>query len=387
VRIRARDYRSGQPIDLDCQQGRIHSLEPAGTEPADIEAGWVAPALFDLQINGCHGISFNSSQITVEDAGCVVHTCRAHGILGFFPTLITNSFEALRHGCETLVKACEISPVVARTVLGIHLEGPYISSENGPRGAHPLEHVRPPDWEEFRRLQDAARGMIGLLTLAPEREGALPFIERATAAGVVIALGHTGASPALIRDAIRAGARLSTHLGNGSHPLLPRHENYFWEQLAADNLWASVIADGRHLPSALLRCILRVKSPRRTILTCDASSLAGLPPGRYAEWGQELDVMPDGSVVLAGTEFLAGAGVFTDSCVRHALQMLDLSLAEVLDMAGANPRRLLGLPEHLLEPGGPADLLLFEHEPTVPFQLSAVIAAGEIENLGHQRGA
>ena len=165
---------------------------------------------------------------------------------------------------------------------------------------------------------------------------------RSRRAGVVVAIGHTAATPARIREAVRAGARLSTHLGNGSHAVLPRHENYLWEQLADDGLWASVIADGHHLPPAILRSILRVKTPARVVLTCDASSLAGLPPGRYAMWGQELEILPTGRVVVPGTPFLAGSGVFLDACVRHLLGLGEVSLADALDMAGARPRRTAG---------------------------------------------
>ena len=203
--------------------------------------------------------------------------------------------------------------------------------EDGPRGAHPQRHVRPPDWDEFRRLQDAAGGRIRLVTLAPEHDGALPFIERLTAAGVVVALGHTAASGERIRDAVRAGARLSTHLGNGSHAVLPRHDNYIWEQLADDGLWASLICDGHHLPPSVVRCIVRVKTPARTILTCDASSLAGLPPGRYREWDQDFEVLPAGKVVVPGTSYLAGSWAFTDLCVGN-----------VIRFAGVEPGRRRG---------------------------------------------
>src|SRR5207237_3456086 len=198
---------------------------------------------------------------------------------------------------------------------------PYISPEDGPRGAHPQEHVRPANWEEFRRFQDdAAHGMIKMLTLAPETPGALPFIEKVAATGVVVAIGHTAASPACIRDAIHAGAKISTHLGNGSHAMLPRHENYLWEQLAADGLWASMIADGHHLPDSVMRCILRVKTPARMILTCDASPLAGSPPGKYRQWEYDFEVLPVGKVVVAGTQFLGGSWAFTDLCVRNMLK-------------------------------------------------------------------
>src|SRR5439155_7747588 len=128
-------------------------------------------------------------------------------------------------------------------------------------------------------------------------------------------LGHTAADGPRLRDAIRAGAQLSTHLGNGAHAVLPRHPNYIWEQLAADELWASLICDGHHLPPAVVRCLLRVKTPARAVLTCDAGSLAGLPPGRYREWGQEFEVRPGGPIVVPGTSYLAGSWAFTDGCI------------------------------------------------------------------------
>jgi N-acetylglucosamine-6-phosphate deacetylase len=226
-------------------------------------------------------------------------------------------------------------------------------------------------------LQEAAQGAIRLVTLAPEWDDALRFIERLVASGVVVALGHTAASAARIRDAIAAGARLSTHLGNGSHALLPRHDNYLWEQLAADELWASVICDGHHLPPALVRCMLRVKTPARVILTCDASALAGLAPGRYREWDQELEILPSGKIVVPGTSYLAGSGAFTDTCVGNAIRFADVSLAEAVDMASARPRQLLGLPAQRLQPGDAADLVLFEWEPGGDFRVTKTVVNGQ----------
>ena len=256
--------------------------------------------------------------------------------------------------------ACDADHALSAAIPCFHLEGPYISPVDGPRGAHPSQHVRPPDWDEFCRLQDAAQGRIRLATLAPEWEGAISFIERAAKSGVVVAIGHTAAGGEQIRDAIAAGARLSTHLGNGAHALLPRHSNYIWEQLAADELLASIICDGHHLPPAVVRCLVRVKSPARTILTCDASSLAGLPPGRYCEWEQELEVRPEGKIVVPGTDYLAGSWSFTDHCVGKVIQFAGVTLRDAVDMASARPRELLGLPPQLIEPGHPAHLVLFD---------------------------
>ena len=192
-------------------------------------------------------------------------TCREHGIGQFLPTLITSSFDATRHGFVTLERARATDPRLSRWIPGYHLEGPYLSGEDGPRGAHPKEYIRDPDWDEFRRWQDAAGGRIRMVTIAPERAGAISFIEKLAASGVVVAIGHTAATGEQIRDAVRAGARTSTHLGNGSHTLLPRHDNYIWEQLANDDLWASIITDGHHLPPAVVKCIVRAKGVARTL--------------------------------------------------------------------------------------------------------------------------
>ena len=313
MHLRARHYATGQAIDVACEGGRIAAITPATGASSD--SGWIAPALFDLQINGCDGHSFNSERLTADSVRHVVEVCRKHGIGALCPTLVTNSFEALAHGMATLRQACEGDAGIAAAVLAIHLEGPYISSEDGPRGAHPRQHVRPPDWDEFRRLQDASGGRIRLHTLAAEHTGAIELIERLVASGVVVALGHTAASPVRIREAIAAGAKLSTHLGNGSHAMLPRHENYIWEQLAADELWASLIADGHHLPASVVRCIVRVKTPVRTVLS--AMQQPGLAP-KPIRMGPGLEIQPSGKVCAAGTSYLAAPPLRTCASARDS---------------------------------------------------------------------
>ena len=375
--LRAHHYATGELIDVTVANGTIASVNPSTSEPADFEAQWIAPGLFDLQINGCEGRGFNSEKLTLEDIQYVVATCKRHGITGLCPTLVTGSFAAISHGVTTLRQACEQDRQLARAIGGIHVEGPYIAAEDGPRGAHPRQHVRPPDWDEFRRWQDASDGRIRLLTLAPELPGAIAFIEKLTAAGVIVALGHTAAKREEIHAAIAAGARLSTHLGNGSHALLPRHDNYLWEQLAADELLASIICDGHHLPPSLIKCFIRMKTAARLILTCDASTLAGLPPGRYHEWGQDFDVLPEGKIVVAGTKYLAGSWSFTDRCLSMLLKFTEVSLEQAVDMAGAHPRALLELPTQSLTAGCAADLVLFDWQRGGEFQVRKTVVAGE----------
>jgi len=358
--VRALRYDTGEPVAVVVAGGRIVSVSgiPEVQHPPLMDL-WLAPAFFDVQINGALGRSFGWPNVSPEDIAEIVSVCRRHGISGLFPTLITDSEEHLASALRRLARVLEEDQTLARACPGIHLEGPYISPLDGPRGAHPRQHVRNPDWDEFRRLQEAAEGRIRLVTLAPELDGAVAFIEKLTASGVVAAIGHTAANGSQIREAVVAGARLSTHLGNGCAATLHRHDNPIWEQAAEDRLWASLISDGHHLPAAVLRCLLRCKTPLRTVITCDASPLAGLPPGRHRVWEQDLEIVPEGKIVVAGTPYLAGSWVFTDHCVRMAMSLGGATLAEAVDMAAIRPRQLFGLPVHVLQPGAPADLILF----------------------------
>ncbi|VTR97637.1 N-acetylglucosamine-6-phosphate deacetylase [Tuwongella immobilis] len=374
--LAAHDYRTGAPIRIETANGRITAIHAGSPQAGDHVAQWVSPAWFDLQINGALGISFNAHDLTIEQVHRVIHHCRSHGIGALLPTLVTTSEAAFAHGYRILTQAMDQDTELAQRIAGFHQEGPFLSSEDGPRGAHPRDQVRPPDWDEFCRLQDAARGRIRLLTLAPEQPGAIPLIERVVASGVVVAIGHTAATPAQIRDAVAAGATLSTHLGNGSHAMLPRHDNYLWEQLGTDALHASIIPDGFHLPETLVRIFTRVKTPQRLIITCDASSLAGLPAGRYSMWGNEFEIAETGRIGVPGTPFLAGSGVFTDQCIGTMLRMTGISLAEAISMASDQPRRLLGLPIPELAVGHPADLVGFNWEPGGP--LSVTVPPGRI---------
>jgi N-acetylglucosamine-6-phosphate deacetylase len=250
-------------------------------------------------------------------------------------------------------------------VLGIHLEGPYISPVDGPRGAHSLADVRSPDWEEFLALQEAAEGRIRIVTLAPELPDAIPFIEKLAAEGVVVALGHTGADSGEIAAAVAAGARLSTHLGNGAHALLPRHPNYLWDQLACDELWASIIPDGHHLPAAVVKTIVRTKGVGRILLVSDAVHLAGLVPGEYNFLGHPVELTDKGRVQLRGTPYLAGSALHLVEGLGKVIAFAGVSLEEAVQMATQNPRRLLGIRAegHGLLPGSPADLLLLSGDP------------------------
>jgi N-acetylglucosamine-6-phosphate deacetylase len=284
MQLIARRYDNGEFVQIELAAGRIQRVAAAAA-PAGGNCPWVAPGFVDVQVNGYDGQEFSSQALKPEQVAAIVRRHYAFGVTGICPTLTTNSIAALSHGLAAIAAACRQGAEIARRVVGIHLEGPYMSTEDGPRGAHPREHCKRPNWDEFCRLQEAAEGRIVILTMSVEFEESAEFISRATASGVAVSIGHTAAGGDQIRAAVDAGAKLSTHLGNGAHRTLRRHPNYLWDQMAEDRLMASIIADGHHLPAEVLKTIVRAKTPQRTILVSDESGLAGLPPGRYPSSG------------------------------------------------------------------------------------------------------
>lgn len=358
----ARRYDDGQPVRVILAQGRIAELRRVDLPPAGLP--YVAPGFVDIQVNGYGGQEFSALELTPEKVADIVLRHDAFGVARLCPTLTTQSEAVLTHGLECIAAACQRWPEVARRVAGIHLEGPFIAAEDGPRGAHPAEHCRAPDWPLFQRLQRAAGGRIVLLTLSPEYDESPQFIRRATSQGVVVAIGHTGASGEQIRAAVDAGAQLSTHLGNGAHRMLRRHPNYLWDQLAEDRLMASLIVDGQHLPPEVVRVFIRAKTPQRCILVSDLSGLAGLPPGRYTGSGCQLEILPDGRLVIAGQDqLLAGASFPIGTGIANAVRFAGIDLATAVDMATLHPARLLGMRPPRLRPGAEADLVVFHWHP------------------------
>ncbi len=358
----ARRFDTGLPFRYQIGDGKIVAAEACAVlDPSTSHCPWIAPGLIDIQVNGYGGQEFCAGDLTPETVAKLVDAMSPFGVAQFLPTVTTAGFDVLRHSLATIRRSCEESAELARRVPGIHLEGPYISPDDGPRGAHPREHCRPPDWDEFQRLQDAAGGRIRLVTLSAEYQQSPAFIAHAVASGVVIAIGHTGAEAAQIVAATDAGARLSTHLGNGAHPLLPRHPNYIWAQLAEDRLMASLIADGHHLPPEVVKTFVRAKFPQRCILVSDLSGLAGLPPGRHRGNLCEVEILPEGRIVVAGQRrILAGAGLPITAGVVNVMQFAGLDLEQAIAMATRNPARLLGLVCGNLLRGDEANLLLFD---------------------------
>lgn len=293
------------------------------------------PGFFDLQVNGFAGVDFNEP-CTPEQLQHAIDAQRATGVTQFLPTLITSS---LAHFASC---AQAIADFTHPAIAGIHLEGPYISPADGPRGAHPKAHVGAASIDDFKCRQEAADGKIVLVTLAPEVPSAITLIEYLVAQKINVAIGHTAATPEQIQAAIQAGATLSTHLGNGCANLLPRHPNFIWEQLAADELFASFIVDGHHLPTTTVKAMMRAKTLNRTMLVTDAIAAAGCTPGLFALGGVTVELSADGRVAEPGKPWLAGSSLTMDRAVANTVKFTGLPLADVLPMASLRPATYLG---------------------------------------------
>lgn len=353
-----RDIATGRGVEI-----RFRETIEAVTPSVESTEWWIAPGLIDLQVNGFAGVDYNCPETPPEEIARSLEALFSTGVTRFYPTVITGSPERMAAALRNLTR-CRGALTNGEAMDGFHVEGPHIAAEDGPRGAHPRAWVRPPDLDEFHRWQEAAEGRIRVVTLSPEWPGAFDYIESIVAEGVVAAIGHTAAAAAQIADAVRAGATVSTHLGNGAHAVLPRHPNYIWDQLAEDRLMAGFIVDGVHLDWGFLKVALRAKQIDRSVLVTDAAPPAGAAVGRYTLGELEVELTQRGRVVLAGTDKLAGSALRMDRGVENLVNTAGLPLADAVRMATVNPARAGRVPrrDKGLAVGERADFAMFRFE-------------------------
>jgi len=354
---------TNHPVRIEIAGGLIQ--EVSGLARPCQGLPYVAPGLVDLQVNGFLGNDYSLEDLGEEHVRRIVAALQGSGTTQHLATIVSSPHERILRNLSVVTGAIHGCPDLRDAVLGFHIEGPFISAAQGPRGAHDPAYLRDPDVRLFDEWMEAAGGLIRLVTVAPERRGAVEFIENVVERGVRVAIGHTAADRETLARAVAAGARLATHLGVGSHLMLPRLHNYVWEQLAEDRLWASIICDGFHLPAPVVKVMARVKGRDRLVLVSDAALIGGYPPGIY-KWGDlSVQVHDDGHLGLAGTGFMAGAAHLLDWDVAHFLRFTGCTLAEALRLCTRNPARFLGLPESFasLDKGAPANLVLFTFQP------------------------
>ena len=372
------DALSGSPVAVGFSTV-IQAVDPLLAAPHG--ASYLSPGWVDIQVNGFAGADYCAPDTPVDKIAHSIEVLWSTGVTRLFPTVITGSADFMAGAIRNLTRAKAALPLHGRSMDGFHIEGPHISAEEGPRGAHPIAAVRAPDIEEFKRWMGISDGLVKMITIAPEWPGACGYIEHAVSQGVVMAIGHTNANRRQITDAVSAGATISTHLGNGAHKFILRHPNYIWDQLAEDRLCASFIVDGIHLTETYLRVALRAKGIERSVLTTDAVMPAGCEPGHYRLGEVDVELHPGADrVTLVGQERLAGSALRMEKGVENLMKQADLNLNEAITMASRNPARCGRVAGRLrgIAPGEKADLISFDFDaPSKSITIRGVWMDGE----------
>lgn len=349
--------------------------------PTDL---YLSPGFIDLQVNGFAGVDYNDPASSTEAIARSIQIMFQTGVTRFFPTIITGARDRMLGAIRNLRGAkaeLEASGRPEGTAIeAFHIEGPHLSAETGPRGAHPVQHIRPPDFQEFLHWQEAADGHVRLVTVSPEWAGAPDYIRNLVRASVVASIGHTKATTEQIAAAVDAGATMSTHLGNAAHAILPKTQNYLFDQMVEDRLAASFILDGIHIPANFFRAAVRAKGLDRSVLVTDAVMPAMCKPGPYQLGEVSVELRQNGSVVLQGGDRLAGSALRMDHAVGNAVRLGRISLREALTMATINAARAGRVPgrQRGLAPGEKADLVRFRwNAESSSLEVAETIVAGQ----------
>ena len=346
---------TGQPTRLVWEAGIIRKLE---TAPNGASAKvWLAPPLFDLQVNGFAGVDFQQDNLTEADLCRAIRALRMAGCGRFLFTLITAEWSKLMARLARAVALRTQSEELRSAIAGWHIEGPFLSAKPGFHGAHDPAFMLDPTPEKIRALRSLTGNEPLLLTMAPERPGALEAIALAVSLGVKVSLGHTDASAQTLHAAMQAGATGFTHLGNGCPRELDRHDNILWRTLDTPGLTVSLIPDGVHVSTPLFRLIHRTLAVEKIVYVSDAMAAAGAASGRHTLGALEVEVGADQTVRQPGRSNFAGSALRPVDGIFRAATMLGVPWSQLWRRMSDLPADFIGL-SHGLSVGGPADFCL-----------------------------
>jgi N-acetylglucosamine-6-phosphate deacetylase len=344
-----------EPGALVIEGGRVTQVLRAprqGDLPATVrEAAIVAPGLIDLQVNGGYGVEVGADAASLR---LLAERLPESGVTAYLPTVVSAEADFYARVFSAFVAGCQ---ALGTRALGVHLEGPFLAPTR--RGAHRGEAIEAADDALFAGF--LAADVVRLVTLAPERAGALERIGRLVERGVLVSLGHTDATCEEMSAGADAGATMATHLYNAMSPFRHRAPGAIGAALTDDRLTIGLVADGVHSHPASLRLAVRAKGAERIALVTDMMAAAGMPPGDYALGGQRVIVDETSARLTDGT--LAGAILTLDEAVRNMVRWTEATPAEALRMASEVPARLLGLADAgRLVAGARADLVLLDRD-------------------------
>jgi N-acetylglucosamine-6-phosphate deacetylase len=348
------DVVSGEVVVDD---GRIVEVVAGGgsAEAVDLGDDWLVPGFIDVHVHGGGGGQFNTS--SVDEVAAVARFHAEHGTTALLATTVTAPPDELFSALRAIARARMVGG--GATVLGAHLEGPFLSRERP--GAMDPELFLAPDVELFRRLVAAGDGSVKMMTLAPELPGAHSLIEAVVRAGAIASLGHSDATYAEAAAGIDAGARSATHLFNAMRPFHHREPGILGAVLGRDEVNCELICDGIHVDPVALRVVLAAKGQAGVRLVTDAMQASGMPEGEYRLGGAAVDVR-DGRAEIAGGGSIAGSTLTMGGAVRNAVRFLRVDVVDAVTMGSLNPARVLGIEDRKgsIAAGMDADLVVLD---------------------------
>lgn len=300
------------------------------------------PGFVDLQVNGYKGIDFSSLDLTADSFCFACEELLKNGTAAFLPTIITSSKEVYIKNLPIIAKVIK-SRYFKDSVLGIHLEGPFISDRPGAVGAHPKNCVKRPSVDLLNELNDLSKNNIKILTIAAELSGAMELMSSAISKGIVVSLGHQMAGYTEMLKMHEAGVKAITHLGNGMPNEVPRHNNQILSALAIKDFKAMIITDGHHLPEHIIRAVFNAKDVENIIVTSDASPIAGMKPGRYNVLGNDAILEPNGLLHNPEKKCLVGSSATMLECMNYLASLKILSMQNLLNVGFYNPLHLINI--------------------------------------------
>ncbi len=337
-------FSTGKPVRVRWRNGLVTSIEEISRAPENL---WIAPALFDVQVNGYGGIDFQQDNLSEEDLLSATRQLHRDGCGRFLLTLITDEWGKLMARLRHCKKIRDANVELKSTIAGWHIEGPFLSEEPGFHGAHNPALMCDPTPEKIRELREICGKDPLLLTLSPERNGSIGCIALAKSLGITISLGHTNSSSEILSEAVKTGATAFTHLANGCPRELDRHDNILWRVLETPGLNVSLIPDKIHVSPALFRLVHKVLPKENIFYTTDAMSAAGASSGKYKLGSLEVEVGSDQIVRQPGKSNFAGSALKPIDGVFRAAEMLNCSWREVWAGFSERPAKLVGLGNNL----------------------------------------
>jgi N-acetylglucosamine-6-phosphate deacetylase len=345
------------PGYVACENGQITAVgagSPPGHADVELHDGVLLPGFVDLQVNGYFGVELGDAELAGWTT--VARRLPETGTTAFLPTFITSPVDvmagALRRAAGFAGELAQ-SPELAR-VLGVHLEGPFISAKR--RGAHNPDWIISPDPAAIDALLGAGAGLVRLMTLAPELDGAMAAVKQLADAGVVVSVGHSDATAQQVSAAAMCGASMVTHLFNAQRPLHHREPGVVGQALADNRLTSGLIADLHHV-AGQVAAIAFAAAPGRICLVTDAAACAGMPPGRYLLGGEPIELAEgDGTPPVRADGTLAGSALRMDSAVANMVA-IGVGLPDAVAAATRIPADLIGRPDlGRIAKGAAADL-------------------------------